>query len=140
MLNARLGANAQSRHPCIKSRKRALRLGVCLKATPHKDRASRFAACLPLMRGIRAALWANRANVLFAPTCLHLFRHLAQILLEIRQYSCVGFVQSDEKSAGAIGQQSLCGIALRHRVFRRIFRTDIHEKQGEKACHRSPFH
>ncbi len=46
-------------------------------------------------------------------TCLHIFRHLAQILLEIRRYSCVGFIQADEKSDGAIHTQSLCGVALK---------------------------
>ena len=92
---------------------------IIFKATPHKDRAARFAACLPLMRGIRVALWANRANVLFAPAYLQIlgltegqFGHIAQILLEIRQYSCVGFVQSDEKFADVIERQSLCGVAL----------------------------
>ncbi len=43
--------------------------------------------------------------------CLHIFRHLAQILLEIRRYSCVGFIQADEKSDGAIHTQPLCGVA-----------------------------
>jgi len=61
----------------------------CVKATPRKDRLT--------------ALHAS---------CLHLFRHIAQILLEIRQYSCVEFVQSAEKSDCAICAQSLCGIAL----------------------------
>jgi hypothetical protein len=59
------------------------------KATPHKDRLT---ALLHI--------------------CLHIFRHLAQILLERRQPSCVEFVQSDEKSDCASAQQSLCGVAL----------------------------
>jgi len=29
---------------------------------------------------------------------LHIFRHPAQKLLDIRQYACVVFIQSDEKS------------------------------------------
>lgn len=50
------------------------------------------------------------------PAYLQIFRHLAQILLEIRQYYFVGFIQSDEKFADVIGRQSLCGVAL---IFRR---------------------
>ncbi len=61
-----------------------------LKATPRNDR----------LTALRAA-------------CLHIFRHLAQILLEIRRYSCVGFIQADEKSDGAIHTQSLCSVALK---------------------------
>jgi len=61
-----------------------------LKATPHKDRLT--------------ALYA---------ICLHIFRHTAQKLLEIRQYSCVVSVQSDEKSDFASAAQSLCGVALK---------------------------
>ena len=61
----------------------------CFKAIPHKDRLT--------------ALYA---------ICLHISRHLAQKLLEIRQYSCVVSVQSDEKSDCASDAQSLCGIAL----------------------------
>ncbi len=60
-----------------------------IKATPRSDR----------LTALRAA-------------CLHIFRHLAQILLEIRRYSCVKFIQADEKSDGAIHTQSLCGVAL----------------------------
>ncbi len=64
---------------------------ICLfKATPRNDR----------LTALRVA-------------CLHIFRQLAQILLEIRQYSCVGFIQADEKSDGAIHTQSLCGVALK---------------------------
>ena len=44
--------------------------------------------------------------------CLHIFRYLAQIFLEIRRYSSVVFVKADEKSYGAIHTQSLCGVAL----------------------------
>ncbi len=61
-----------------------------LKATPHNDR----------LTALRAA-------------CLHIFRQLAQILLEILQYSRVGFIQADEKSGDAIHTQSLCGVALK---------------------------
>ncbi len=45
--------------------------------------------------------------------CLHIFRQLTQILLEIRQYSCVEFMQADEISDCAIHTQSLCGVALK---------------------------
>ena len=61
------------------------------KATPHKARLS--------------ALHTS---------CLHLFRHIARKLLEIREYSCVAFVQSDEKSDCAIRIQSLCGAAIKN--------------------------
>lgn len=37
---------------------------------------------------------------------LHIFRHLAQIILKIRRYSCVGFIKAYEKSEGAIHTQS----------------------------------
>ncbi len=60
-----------------------------LKAIPHNDR----------LRALRAA-------------CLHIFGHLAQILLEIRQYSCVEFMQADEKSDCEIHMQSLWGVDL----------------------------
>ena len=63
---------------------------VSLKATPHKERLT--------------ALYAS---------CLHIFRHLAQISLDGRQPACAQFVQSAEKSDGAICAQSLCGIALK---------------------------
>jgi len=43
---------------------------------------------------------------------LHIFRYIAQKLLEIREYSCVAFVQSNEKSDCASARQSLCGIAF----------------------------
>ncbi len=59
------------------------------KATPHNDR----------LVALRAA-------------CLHIFCHLTQVLLEIRQYSCVEFMQADEKFYCAIHTQSLCGVAL----------------------------
>jgi len=60
-----------------------------LKAIPHNDR----------LTALRAA-------------CLHIFGHLTQILLEIRRYSCVEFMQAVEKSDCAIHTQSLCGVAL----------------------------
>ncbi len=44
--------------------------------------------------------------------CLHIFRNLTQILLEIRQYSCVEFMQADEISDCAIPTRSLCSVAL----------------------------
>ena len=43
---------------------------------------------------------------------LHIFRHITQIYLEIRQYSCGKFRQSDEKSDYVSGIQWLCGVAL----------------------------
>ncbi len=64
------------------------------------------------MTGLKATPRNDRLTALRA-ACLHIFRHLAQILLEIRRYSCVGFIQADEKSDGAICTQSLCGVALR---------------------------
>ena len=45
-------------------------------------------------------------------SCLHIFRHLAQVLLGGRQPAGVDLVQSDEKSDGAICAQALCGVAL----------------------------
>ena len=44
--------------------------------------------------------------------CLHIFRHITQIFLAIRQYCCVEFMQSDEKSDCASATQSLCDVAL----------------------------
>ena len=44
--------------------------------------------------------------------CLHIFRHITQILLALRQQGCVKFRQSDEKSDFASDAQGLCGIAL----------------------------
>ncbi len=62
---------------------------MLLEATPHKDRLTAL-------------------HVI----CLHIFRHLAQKFLEMRQHSCVISIQSDEKSDGASAAQSLCGVAL----------------------------
>ena len=70
----------------------------------------RFAARRPCRAW--AFAFQHRVGALYA-SCLHIFRHLAQILLEIRQYYCVEFAQSAEKSDGAIRAQSLCGIALK---------------------------
>jgi hypothetical protein len=44
--------------------------------------------------------------------CLHLFRHIAQKCSAIHKALPAFFRQSDEKSDGAIAQQSLCGVAL----------------------------
>jgi hypothetical protein len=63
-------------------------LNVYIKATPHKAR-------------LKALYWI----------CLHIFRHLAQKSLDIRQYACEISIQSDEKSVGASPAQALCGIA-----------------------------
>jgi len=74
------------------ARKSAYRFYVnILKATPHNN---------------------DRLTALRA-TCLNIFGHLTQILLEIRKYSCVEFMQADEKSDCAIHMQSLCGVALK---------------------------
>jgi len=47
---------------------------------------------------------------------LHIFRHLAQKSLDIRQYACGISIQSDEKSVGASSAQVLCGVALKIKV------------------------
>ncbi len=80
-----------AQHPWVLSNRIFNRLNcrLSLKAIPRKDRLP------PLPRA-----------------CLHIFRYLAQKLLEIRRYSCVTFVQANEKSDCAITRQSLCGIAL----------------------------
>jgi hypothetical protein len=44
--------------------------------------------------------------------CLQIFRHIAQKSLDIQQYACGIFVQSDKKADYASDAQSLCGIAL----------------------------
>jgi hypothetical protein len=44
--------------------------------------------------------------------CLHLFRHIARKCSAIHKVLPAFFRQSDEKSDGAIAQQSLCGVAL----------------------------
>ena len=69
------------------------------KATPHKAR-------------LKALYWI----------CLHIFRHLAQKFLDIRQYACGISIQSDEKSVGASPAQALCGIALmiRYKKYSRL--------------------
>ena len=61
---------------------------------------------------IKATPHNHRLTPLHA-ICLHIFRHITQILLERRQPSCVEFRQSDEKSDCASCAQWLCGIALR---------------------------
>ncbi len=60
--------------------------------------ASRFARILPAY---------------FSSYCLHIFRHIAQVLLGGRQPAGVELVQSDEKPDGAICAKALCGVALR---------------------------
>lgn len=60
-----------------------------MKATPHKERLT------PLSH-----------------ICLQIFRHTAQKFLNIRQYACGIFVQSDEKFNFASVRQSLCSVAL----------------------------
>ncbi|MBR4622917.1 MAG: hypothetical protein IKO44_05200, partial [Ruminococcus sp.] len=43
---------------------------------------------------------------------LHIFRHITQILLALRQQGGVEFRQSDEKSDCASDAQWLCGVAI----------------------------
>ena len=69
---------------------------TCIKATPHKDRLTALHAI-----------------------CLHKFRHITQILLNLRQQICVEFRRSDEISVCASCTQSLCGIALTFPVIER---------------------
>ena len=64
------------------------------------------------MENFKATLHKERLTALHV-ICLHIFRHIAQKLLAIRQYACVVFMQSDEKSDCASAAQSLCGIALK---------------------------
>ena len=45
-------------------------------------------------------------------SCLHIFRHIAQVLLGGRQPAGIELVQSDKKPDGAICAQALCGVAL----------------------------
>jgi len=70
------------------------KLNGSIKATPHKAR-------------LKALYWI----------CLHIFRHLAQKFLDIRQYACGISIQSDEKSVGASPAQALCGIALNNYLY-----------------------
>ncbi len=49
-------------------------------------------------------------------SCLHIFRHIAQVLLGGRQPAGVELVQSDEKPDGAICAQALCGVALNNPI------------------------
>ena len=72
-----------------------------VKATPHKDRLK--------------ALYGIYLQILVL-TLESIRTYLAQILLEIRQYYCVEFVQSDEKFADVSAAQSLCGIALINQI------------------------
>ena len=44
--------------------------------------------------------------------CLPAFRHITQILLDLRQQACVEFRQSDENLDGASDAQGSCGVAL----------------------------
>jgi hypothetical protein len=48
---------------------------------------------------------------------LHLFRHIAQKCSAIHKVLPALFRQSDEKSDGAIAQQSLCGVALKIKIY-----------------------
>jgi len=44
--------------------------------------------------------------------CLPAFRHITQILLDLRQQACVEFRQSDENLDGVSDAQGSCGVAL----------------------------
>ncbi len=44
--------------------------------------------------------------------CLHIFRHITQLLLANRQIGCTQSMHSDEKSDCSTHAQSLCGITL----------------------------
>ena len=68
------------------------------------------------MRRIKATPHKDRLEALHV-ICLQIFRYLAQNLFDIRQYACIDFVQSNEKSDFASDAQSLCGIALNKHVF-----------------------
>ena len=65
-----------------------------------------------LKNGFKATPHKARLTALHV-ICLRFSCHLAQKLLDIRQYACVVFVQSDEKIGSASAAQSLCGVALR---------------------------
>ena len=62
---------------------------IFIKATPHNP-------------------WLSPLHVI----CLPAFRHITQILLDLRQQACVEFRQSDENLDGASDAQGLCGIAI----------------------------
>ena len=85
--------------------------------------------------------------------CLHIFRHITQIFLVIRQYCCVKFMQSDEISDCASDAQSLCGVALRiiqknnclstyflsnHRIFKLHFTNKNQWSRIYKQCVAAP--
>ena len=80
--------------------------------------ASRVSPPSPLekLKGLRPFnLRQHRTKTIFwilHTSYLHLFRHIAQIVLARRQPCVVLIVQSDEKSDCAIRAQSLCGITL----------------------------
>ena len=60
-------------------------------------------------------LWQHRTKPVLRAlhaSCLHIFRHIAQVLLGGRQPAGVELVQSDEKPNGAICAQALYGVAL----------------------------
>ncbi|MBR1561996.1 MAG: hypothetical protein IJ645_02185, partial [Ruminococcus sp.] len=63
------------------------------------------------MKILKATPHNHRHTPLYA-IYLHIYRHIAQIYLEIRQYSCGKFRQSDEKSDCVSGIQWLCGVAF----------------------------
>ncbi|MBR1663358.1 MAG: hypothetical protein IJ696_03415, partial [Ruminococcus sp.] len=45
--------------------------------------------------------------------CLPAFRHITQILLDLRQQACVEFRQSDENLDGASDAQGSCGVVYK---------------------------
>ena len=73
-------------------------------------RKKRTLHCYAQCKILWATLHKARLAALYA-ICLQIFRYLAQKLLEIRKYSCVVSIQSNEKSDYASYAQSLCNVA-----------------------------
>ena len=73
-------------------------------------RKKRTLHCYAQCKVLWATLHKARLAALYA-ICLQIFRYLAQKLLEIRKYSCVVSIQSNEKSDYASYAQSLCNVA-----------------------------
>jgi hypothetical protein len=61
---------------------------------------------------LKEALIKSRLTAWHA-ICLHIFRHITQILLDLRQQACVGFRQSDEKSDCASCAPDLISASLK---------------------------
>ena len=77
--------------------------------------------------------------------CLHIFRHLAQKSLDIRQYACELSIQSDEKSVCASFAQALCSVALVNRLkrfshinfFKLYFHKEIYNEVEKQSQNRA---